>query len=411
MKKILFLALFITGTTLTGNAQTNFEGFENASFATVASGGFGFTQSGASIIATRGRITGSTGFSDRPASINYAATGSGAYAVSWGDATLTSADLSTVGATFVALRFRLMAVSLLFPTDGVDAADYVRVSISPNGGTTWWNTLEVRGNDDNWWSYAATGIAQGNYDGDNSPTVISASGTANSSTHPSTVIVRGLPTGITNLRVRIELVNSGIFERWVIDNVELIRTSGGPLPVNFANVSAKALASNVEVKWSNLTESDISHYNVERSSDGQNFKVIGTIQPRANDFSSQNYTFVDPAPEKTNFYRIKAVEFNATTKSSVILRVSSEFKKKDFHVYPNPVQGGVFTLQAGDVQPGMYFLQLFSNNGQRVFSRNLQFQGGAVSQSLELPGGLKPGMYLLQVDGNGTRSTTTLFIQ
>ncbi len=188
--------------------------------------------------------------------------------------------------------------------------------------------------------------------------------------------------------------------------------SNAPLPVNFANVSAKQTNSNVLVSWSNLTESDINYYAVERSADGKNFETIGKIQPKANDYSRQDYSFTDAAPiNRTNFYRIKAVEFNNSTKSSVILKVSSEALRSTFVVYPNPVQNKVVTLQAGNISAGAYFVQVVNTNGQQVFAKTMNFQAGAVSQSLELPAGIKPGMYMLKIESADIKSVTTLFVQ
>ncbi len=419
MLKFLLSALAIVFTGYLGWAQTNSETFEsNPSFIPVGSNGFGFVSTGSGAF-----ITGSTTSGNRPASVPYSNAGSSAYSVTsatlGNTATLTSANLNTVGTSFAALQFRLQAVSLN-TTDGLDQLDYVRVEISPNGGTTWFNTLEVHGGNElfanSYWSYAATGVAQTNYDGNTTPVDVFAPANGNNPAGPSTVIVRGLPIGIPNLRVRITLYAlnfGGAIERWVIDDVQLLRTSGGPLPVNFANVQARAETAYTTISWSNLTESDVDYYAVERSVDGRNFEVIGKLQPKANNYSKQDYSFVDASPLTSGFYRVKAVEFNATTKTSIVLRVSSQNRgrKGGFHVYPNPVQGGILSLQAADAEGGNYTVQLFNTNGQRVYNRTLQLQGGVISQSLELPSHIKPGMYMLKVQGASTQTTSTLIVQ
>ncbi|HMP88514.1 MAG TPA: hypothetical protein PKE63_14640, partial [Lacibacter sp.] len=277
MRKLLLSALSLVLAGMSGTAQTNFEGFESASFATVAAGGFGFTVTGSG--GTAGRITGNTTAASRPSNVPFAASGTAAFRVTNTVRTLTSGDISTIGSSFVALRLRVKAVSIGSDNDGPDNGDFIRVRISPNGGTTWYTRLFIRGSasgSDNWWPYSSSVIANATYATNNTATTVN--GNASNNTGPSTAIIRGLPI-TSNLRIEIQMDVNTSDEAWVIDDVELIRSTLGPLPVNFANVSAKALASNVEVKWSNLTESDISHYNVERSSDGQNFKVIGTIQP------------------------------------------------------------------------------------------------------------------------------------
>jgi hypothetical protein len=419
MLKFLLSALAIVFTGYLGWAQTNSETFEsNPSFIPVGSNGFGFVSTGSGAF-----ITGSTTSGNRPASVPYSNAGSSAYSLTsatlGNTATLTSANLNTVGTSFAALQFRLQAISLN-TTDGLDQLDYVRVEISPNGGTTWFNTLEVHGGNElfanSYWSYAATGVAQTNYDGNTTPVDVFAPANGNNPAGPSTVIVRGLPVGIPNLRVRITMYAlnfGGAIERWVIDDVQLLRTSGGPLPVNFANVQARAEGLNTTISWSNLTESDVDYYAVERSADGRNFEVIGKLQPKANNYSKQDYSYIDHSSLAAGFYRVKAVEFNTTTKTSVILRVNSQNRgrKGGFHVYPNPVQGGVVSLQAGDLEKGAYSVRMFHTNGQLVYSRVLQLQGGTISQSLELPSKLQSGMYLMQIEGAGSKQSLHIYVQ
>ncbi|MBX9784917.1 MAG: T9SS type A sorting domain-containing protein [Chitinophagaceae bacterium] len=284
----------------------------------------------------------------------------------------------------------------------------------PNGGTNWWNTLEVTGSTAGQacWSYAGTGIANANYDGNNTPTVVTPVGSGLLANGPSTVIIRGLPIGITNLRVRITMDNSNDNERWVIDDVQLIRTSNGPLVVNFDNVNAKKIAgTGVVVNWSNLTESEVNFYEVERSADGKNFTAIAKVQPKANDYSAQTYSFTDATAVGNAYYRIKAVELNGTVKNSIILKVSGSNAKAIFSVYPNPVQNKVVAVQCSNVDAGVYTFSIFNSTGQQVFVKTMSLQQGVLSQSLELPASLKTGIYMLRIEGVGIKSVTTLVIQ
>lgn len=408
MKKLVLsmsLIVALNNTTMAQYAE-NFES-NPSSFITVANGGFGFTATGSG----NDFVNGYASSNGRPSSVTYAKGGLRAYKESDGTGILTSDNLSTVGANFVALSFKLQAFSHNRTNEGMDAADYVRVDVSTDGGLNWMNTLEVRGLNNSWWGYDATGTANANYDGDNIPTTTSATIENNNNPNgPGTVIVRNLPVGISNLKIRITL-SCGNDERWVIDDVLLNRTTNAPLPVNFANVNAKQTGSNVIVSWSNLTESDINYYIVERSTDGSNFSIIGKVQPKGNDYRNQDYIFTDATPNQTNYYRIKAVEFNSNVKSSVILRINSGKTNKEISVYPNPVQNKVVTLHANNISAGTYSVQLVDANGQLVFLKTMNLQAGSLSQSLELPAGTRPGTYLLKIVGAEIKSVTTLFVQ
>jgi hypothetical protein len=408
MKKLVLSMSLIVALTNVTMAQYS-ETFESSpqSFISVVNGGFGFIASGNG----NGFVNGNASSNGRPASVAFAKAGLTAYRVTEGTGSLTSDNLNTVGANYVALSFKLQAFSLNRTNEGMDAADYVRVEVSADGGITWKNTLEVRGLNNSWWGYNATGVANANYDGDNTPTTTSATIANNNNPNgPSTVVVRNLPIGISNLKIRISL-SSGEDERWVIDDVLLSRTTNGPLPVNFANVNAKQTGSNVAVSWSNLTESDINYYIVERSTDGSNFAAIGKVQPKGNDYRNQDYSFTDATPNQTNYYRIKAVEFNSNVKSSVVLKINNGKSNKEISVYPNPVQNKVVTLHSNNISAGSYSVQLLDANGQQVFLKTMNLQAGSLSQRLELPAGTRPGTYMLKIVGAEIKSVTTLFVQ
>lgn len=409
MKRVLLVLLFAVPTVVSNAQAIRTESFElNPSFVTVAGGGFGFVATGGGSF-----ITGSSSANALPASTSFASAGSVAYAVTNNTATLTSGNIATPAGGFVAFRFRLQAFSVNNSNNGLDITDFVSVDISPNGGTNWWPTLTVTGSDDACWSYAATGSAETGYDGNLIPTVFSPSGNNGIvNTAPSTVVIRNLPTGISSLRIRIRMSNSNANERWVIDNLQLLNTSGGPLPVTFANVSAQLKNNQGIVNWTNLTESDVEHYAVERSVDAKNYEVIGKVAAVGNDFSSHSYTFVDATPNNAvNFYRIKAVEFNGAQKNTIVMKVSSVKAKPGFTIYPNPVQNKVIALQARSIEAGTYAIQLVNSNGQTVFSKSLVLQSGTVSQSIELPAGINPGIYMLKISGRDTQTSTKLFIQ
>ncbi|MEQ1798424.1 MAG: T9SS type A sorting domain-containing protein [Lacibacter sp.] len=411
MKKFLLSALpMLILVSVSFSQTTNTEMFETTGPVAFspAPNGFAFTGS------TAGFITGSTSAGSRPASTAYGFGGSAtAYNASNNTRVITSGDLSTVGVNFAALTFKLMAVSLGSTTNGMENTDFVRVEISPNGGTNWYSTLQITGAaaGSSWWDYSATGIAQTNYDGNATPVTVAAANGGQNLAGPSTVIIRGLPIGITNLRVRITLECSNNNERWAMDAILLLRTNNAPLPVNFANVSAKQTNGGVLVSFSNLTESDLNYYEIERSTDGRNFTSIGKVQPKGNDYGKWDYSFTDVAPANKSYYRIKSVEFSNTTKFSVILKVSSERTANAFVVYPNPVQNKVVTLQANNIAAGAYSVTILNSNGQQVFAKTMNFQAGSVSQSIELPASVKPGMYMLRIENAGTRSVTSLFVQ
>ncbi|HEX5652381.1 MAG TPA: T9SS type A sorting domain-containing protein [Chitinophagaceae bacterium] len=184
------------------------------------------------------------------------------------------------------------------------------------------------------------------------------------------------------------------------------------LPLHFANIKAFQKNGGVQIEWSNMTEKDVDHYTVERSADGVQFTSIGQTAARSNTESRQDYTVFDAAPiQGVNFYRIRGIEINNRASFSPIVKVEIGGTGADIRVYPNPVRGMQLSLQFTNIKDGQYTLSLVNTNGQQVFRKTLLHQGGSRTESLELPGIVKPGVYTLLVTGEGFKESRPLIIQ
>ncbi|MBS1760065.1 MAG: InlB B-repeat-containing protein [Bacteroidetes bacterium] len=180
------------------------------------------------------------------------------------------------------------------------------------------------------------------------------------------------------------------FSRYAISNID------GPLPVFFTNVKAAQVAGGVRVDWSNLTETDMNNYVVERSADGRIFTAISVVNNVQNTGARANYSFIDRTPfGGVNFYRIKGVENSGSNKYSVTVKVDLRSSGAvDLVLYPVPVTGGTFTYQAANLPKGNYSLKVFDATGREVLAKTLTHSGGTVSEALNLPATGK-GMYSL----------------
>jgi hypothetical protein len=186
------------------------------------------------------------------------------------------------------------------------------------------------------------------------------------------------------------------------------------LPVNFGVVRAAQQGAGIKVEWSNLTETDVQQYHVERSGDGRNFNQIATIAARLNDGSKADYSFTDAAPlSGINYYRIQSVELSRETKYSLIVKVDTRSGdgKADIQVYPNPLTGNLLSLQTQRLGKGQYTIRITNAAGQQVLNRTLQHNGGSATESIPLPANLKAGMYSLQLIGDDLKLTRSFIIR
>jgi len=93
------------------------------------------------------------------------------------------------------------------------------------------------------------------------------------------------------------------------------------LPVSLLNFSAKKSNRSIDISWITEIESDMKHYEIQRSSDGRSFSTIQTIQSR-NSLSRTNYAVIDNKPlNGISYYRLKMVETDGSANYSRIASV------------------------------------------------------------------------------------------
>jgi hypothetical protein len=166
------------------------------------------------------------------------------------------------------------------------------------------------------------------------------------------------------------------------------------LPVNFLSISASRKANNALVCWKVGNEININRYEVERSTDGRKFYVVGNVTAS----SASTYSFTDMnVPYSNLFYRIRSIGVSGAVIYSSVVKLGAENIKPSFVVVPNPVYGEVMNIQFGNQPKGMYKLKLINSVGQLVSSSAVSHPGGIVSHAVSLPSAIVKGTYQLEI--------------
>jgi len=182
-------------------------------------------------------------------------------------------------------------------------------------------------------------------------------------------------------------------------NDMLISGSFTTLPVKFVNVKAVLKNDQVQVSWTNATESDLLYYVVERSANAQSFTELTKINATRNDGGSANYLFTDEQPNAINFYRIKAIETTGHVVYSNIIKIETSTQNTGLNLYPNPAPAGSqIVMQMKNMAAGNYNVKVYSAMGQLINSQAIVASGGNLSQTVSLNNWQK-GIYILEISG------------
>ena len=208
-------------------------------------------------------------------------------------------------------------------------------------------------------------------------------------------------------RMRFTLSNetaAGCGNDFAIDDLKLATCpSGGPLPVQFLNVTAQQKGTGVAINWSTGSELNNKYFDVERSTDGgASWHVVATVQSKGNSNSTRNYTAYDAKPVGgINYYRIKQVDFDAASKYSATVTFNLKIVSTTVSVLTNPFSNNI-TVDFLSTRSQVVNSRLFEISGKQVLSQQLSIGKGSTRKTIDAVGNLNRGMYVLQItDENG----------
>lgn len=178
------------------------------------------------------------------------------------------------------------------------------------------------------------------------------------------------------------------------------------LPLELVGISANGNVDHINVSWQVLSESDLSHYELERSENGNDFVYIGTIDSQGNPIDQQAYDFDDynVRSGQDYYYHLKMVDFSGTLSYSptVVARIDqsySTFDSGSIDVFPNPSLGD-FILSVNSESNRFLEVKIYNSIGQIQEDFSATVSTGNTIHKIET-NNWAPGVYNLKlVDAN-----------
>ena len=163
---------------------------------------------------------------------------------------------------------------------------------------------------------------------------------------------------------------------------------GGVLPVKLAFYSASFVNCTSLINWKSVTEENFSHYVVEYSIDGINFKIVSKVNSKG---GNSIYSVTHSAGQGKAYYRLKMVDVNGKIEYSSIISLDANCNKSSVLVYPNPAQDFINVNITG-VDNKVTRAQLFDGVGQVILNKTLQ--NGTTQLDISR---MAPGVYQLKL--------------
>jgi hypothetical protein len=211
-------------------------------------------------------------------------------------------------------RMKLAAQVISSPgasTKGLDGGDYITVQLSQDGGS-YVSELRVAGFSNAIWDYSSTAVASKVADGSLTQFRPNSGGDRTSTGDGYSNIELIIPAGPTTIAIDIQTRANRPGEDWWMDNFELFEVTT-LLPVELLSFDVTPINNQyARLEWVTASEINNDGFEVLRSTDGENFKVIGWVNGNGNQTTITEYTYEDYSIEKgiTYYYQLKQIDYD-----------------------------------------------------------------------------------------------------
>lgn len=176
------------------------------------------------------------------------------------------------------------------------------------------------------------------------------------------------------------------------------------LPVSLTAFSASLNNNKVDLKWTTASEVNVSHFVVEKSTDGSNYTDAGMVFSYGSAFETASYTLSDNiagTQSKVIYYRLRSVDIDGKSQLSAtrIIRIDSkEGNNITILTYPNPVSNELRITVPANWQNKKAVYELFNANGQ--IAKKIETASSSQTETINVTS-LAPGFYVVRVSCEG----------
>ncbi|SEI40600.1 Por secretion system C-terminal sorting domain-containing protein [Dyadobacter koreensis] len=183
-----------------------------------------------------------------------------------------------------------------------------------------------------------------------------------------------------------------------------LKVLADPLPVTLVDFDASKIEAGTFLNWSTSSESNSSHFEIQRSAKNTDWQTIGSVQASNESTSLRKYQFSDNSPlGGENLYRLKMIDKDQTFAFSRIRSVVFAETQVKISTYPNPVTERLFVdLKNTDE---IASLQIYNLSGNLIYSAAAYSRDGIPVQSMA------SGLYVLKLTTVNNQSSSYKFLK
>jgi trimeric autotransporter adhesin len=185
---------------------------------------------------------------------------------------------------------------------------------------------------------------------------------------------------------------------------------GPPLGIQMMSFAGRLNNGNSELNWTMGRESQAVFYDIERSTDGSNFILVGTVNSYG-DYNNElnTYSYTDPAPPGVIYYRIKlknSSEQFAYTRTIQLSSHPTKFSLSVINPFNQQLRFDVMAVRAARAD-----VELVDASGQVRRRTCFELLPGTNRLSFMNTDDLSTGIYILRIQSEGVVLQKTVLKQ
>jgi hypothetical protein len=183
-------------------------------------------------------------------------------------------------------------------------------------------------------------------------------------------------TTINALSIVLAAANGGIAETVKISDLE-ITYPVVPLPVTLLSFTGKKEVNGIRLDWKTASELNNSHFEISRSTDGQLFNILTSVNGKGTSTKVNNYSYLDNSPlSGTNYYKLKQFDIDGKASNSDII-VAVENSLTESQVFTLNVDENVLKASFYASSNGIVNIKIHDLSGRIVLNKSFSVQEGS----------------------------------
>lgn len=202
---------------------------------------------------------------------------------------------------------------------------------------------------------------------------------------PSGLYAPGTPSSVSGATAG----PADFFRSWTLANIL------SPLPVELLSFDGECTDRTTTLRWQTASELNSSHFDVERSANGQDFLSMARLEAAGNSQTLMQYQWVDQASLPFAYYRLRQVDLDGTwTNSSIILvDCPSSGSTEIVNAWDT---GSSLEITIRSAQEEVADLQVLDMSGKLIMERPVALSIGTIQVNVPRSD-LAAGIYMLRL--------------